>query len=132
MTKTKQLNLESTIVFKKNYKALESDARFIINEGGSRSSKTWSLCQLAIVYLLNNPGKSFSIVRKSFPSLRSSAMKDFFEVLKELGIYSKSNHNKTEHTYNFPNGSSVDFFSVDDEQKIRGRKRDILWANEAN
>ena len=26
----------------------------------------------------------------------------------------------------------VEFFSVDDEQKIRGRKRDIAWCNEAN
>jgi len=26
----------------------------------------------------------------------------------------------------------VEFFSVDDEQKIRGRKRDLGWCNEAN
>lgn len=133
MTQNKrQININGTVVFKKNYDVINSDLRFIINEGGSRSSKTWSLCQLFIIYLLNNPGKQASIVRKSFPSLRSSVMKDFFEVLKEYGLYSKENHNKTEHTYTFSNGSSVDFFSVDDEQKIRGRKRDLLWANESN
>jgi phage terminase large subunit len=40
--------------------------------------------------------------------------------------------NKTELTYHFPNGSWVEFFSTDSEQKLRGRKRDILFVNEAN
>ncbi len=35
-------------------------------------------------------------------------------------------HNKSEHIYTFPNGSIVEFFSVDDEQKIRGRKRELF------
>ena len=35
-------------------------------------------------------------------------------------------------TYRFPNGSWVEFFSTDNEQKLRGRKRDILFVNEAN
>lgn len=96
------------------------------------SSKTYSLCQLMIVYCLTNKNKVVSIVRKSFPSLRGSVMRDFFEVMNDLGIYNEKNHNKTEHIYQFDNGSMVEFFAVDDEQKLRGRKRNILWANEAN
>ncbi len=59
-------------------------------------------------------------------------MRDFFEIMKDLEIYEKANHNMSENIYRFPNGSIVEFFSVDDEQKIRGRKRDIGWCNEAN
>jgi len=59
-------------------------------------------------------------------------MRDFFEVLKDLDLYEKTNHNMSENIYRFNNGSLVEFFSVDDEQKIRGRKRDIGWCNEAN
>jgi len=59
-------------------------------------------------------------------------MRDFLEILKDLDIYEKTNHNMSENIYRFPNGSIVEFFSVDDEQKIRGRKRDIAWCNEAN
>ncbi len=128
-----ELELKTTRVFSKNHKALEDDdIRFIINQGGSRSSKTYSLCQLLIVYALQNPKKVISIVRKSFPAVRATVMRDFFEVLKDLGIYNSEYHNKTNHIYRFPNGSEVEFFSVDDEQKIRGRKRDICWCNEAN
>ena len=127
------MDLKSTIVFEKNYDALYyHEARFIINEGGSRSSKTYSLCQLLMVYCLQNPQKVVSIIRKTFPALRATAMRDFLEVLKEAGIYEKTSHNMSEHIYTFPNGSIVEFFSVDDEQKIRGRKRHVAWCNEAN
>ena len=127
------MDLKSTIVFERNYDALyNGEARFIINEGGSRSSKTYSLCQLIMVYCLQNPNKVVSIIRKTFPALRATAMRDFLEVLKEAGIYDKASHNMSEHIYTFPNGSIVEFFSVDDEQKIRGRKRSIAWCNEAN
>ena len=127
------MDLKSTIVFEKNYDALyNNEARFIINEGGSRSSKTYSLCQLLMVYCLQNPQKVVSIIRKTFPALRATAMRDFLEVLKEAGIYEKTSHNMSEHIYTFPNGSIVEFFSVDDEQKIRGRKRHVAWCNEAN
>lgn len=127
------MELQSTIVFERNYDALyNNEARFIINEGGSRSSKTYSLCQLILVYCLQNKGVVVSIIRKTFPALRATAMRDFFEVLKESGIYDKASHNMSEHIYTFPNGSMVEFFSVDDEQKIRGRKRNLAWCNEAN
>jgi phage terminase large subunit len=127
------MQINSTIIFKKNWSALqEKGVRFVINEGGSRSSKTYSLCQMVIVYCLQNPNKVVSIIRKTFPALRATVMRDFLEILKDLDIYEKTNHNMSENIYRFPNGSIVEFFSVDDEQKIRGRKRDIAWCNEAN
>jgi phage terminase large subunit len=126
------VEIQVTKIFDKNFKALNSDKRFIINQGGSRSSKTYSLCQLIIVWCLQNPNKVVSIVRKTFPALRATVMRDFFEVLKDLNLYEKSSHNMSENIYRFPNGSLVEFFSIDDEQKVRGRKRDIGWCNEAN
>jgi phage terminase large subunit len=126
------MEIKSTVIFEKNYEALSGPHRFIINEGGSRSSKTYSLCQLMVIYCLQNSGKVVSIIRKTFPALRATVLRDFIEILKEMGIYSIDNHNKSEHIYTFSNGSIVEFFSVDDEQKIRGRKRDIAWCNEAN
>ena len=127
------MEIKATPIFEKNWTSLTNgQTRFIINQGGSRSSKTYSLCQVIIVYCLQNPNKVVSIVRKTFPALRATVMRDFFEIMRDLGIYEKTNHNMSENIYKFPNGSIVEFFSVDDEQKIRGRKRDIGWCNEAN
>ncbi len=128
-----ELQIKHTSVFTRNYAALEDKSkRFIINQGGSRSSKTYSLCQMLIVYCLQNPKRRVSIVRKSFPALSGSVGKDLFEVLDTLGLYEKEYHNKSNSTYKFPNGSYIELFSVDDSQKLRGRKRDLLFINEAN
>jgi phage terminase large subunit len=87
---------------------------------------------LIILHAIQNPKTTISVVRKTFPSLRATVYRDFVEVLHSMGQYSKQQHNKSEHIYTFDNGSMVEFFSVDDEQKIRGRKRDVCWCNEAN
>ena len=126
------MEIKSTVIFEKNYDAILGDKRFIINEGGSRSSKTYSLCQLMIIYCLQNNNKVVSVIRKTFPALRATVLRDFIEILKDIGLYKQESHNKSEQIYTFANGSMIEFFSVDEEQKIRGRKRDIAWCNEAN
>ena len=126
------MEIKSTVIFEKNYDAILGDKRFIINEGGSRSSKTYSLCQLMIIYCLQNNNKVVSVIRKTFPALRATVLRDFIEILKDMQLYNQESHNKSEHIYTFANGSMIEFFSVDNEQKIRGRKRDIAWLNEAN
>ena len=47
-------------------------------------------------------------------------------------VFDEKNLNKSEMIYTFANGSFVEFFSTDSEQKLRGRKRHILYVNEAN
>jgi phage terminase large subunit len=126
------MDIKATAIFERNYDAIAGDKRFIINEGGSRSSKTYSLCQLMIIYCLQNNNKVVSVIRKTFPALRATVLRDFIEILRDIGLYNEESHNKSEQIYTFANGSMVEFFSVDNEQKIRGRKRDIAWCNEAN
>lgn len=128
-----ELTLEATEIFEKNWEAFnDSNIRFLINQGGSRSSKTVSLCQMIILYAYTTPNKVISIIRKTFPALRATVMRDFFEQINNMNLSETIKHNKSEHIVTFPNGTIVEFFSVDDEQKIRGRKRDVAWVNEAN
>ena len=66
-----ELVIKHTNVYTRNVEAMEDDSiRFIVNQGGSRSSKTYSICQMLVVYALTNPKTTISIVRKSFPALR--------------------------------------------------------------
>ena len=124
------LDIKATRVFKETFAA---KTPFIVNEGGTRSSKTYSIAQVFIVLMLQNRGKDtfFACVRKTMPALRASAMRDFFEILNDLGIYRAADHNMSDNTYRIGK-SLIEFFSVDDEQKVRGRKRKYLWINEAN
>ena len=125
----KELKIQATSVFQKNYQATK---RFVVNIGGSRSTKTYSILQLLIVKALSSDEPLLiSIVRKSFPSLRISVMRDFFQILKELDLYEDERYNATEKSYMLGN-STIEFFSIDDAQKRRGTKRNILYINEAN
>ena len=125
----RELKISATNVFERNWNAT---TRFVANIGGSRSTKTYSILQLLIVKALESENPLvISIVRKSMPSLRLSALRDFFDILKQYDLYNVENHNKTENTY-LINNTLIEFFSIDDAQKRRGSKRDILFVDEAN
>ena len=124
----KSLNLQGTVVLQKN---LNANTRIVVNQGGTRSSKTYSLAQLIILKALQEQGKVYTICRKTLPALKGTAYKDFFNILEEHNLYNPDKHNKSELTYKL-NNNEIEFISVDMPQKIRGRKRHILWLNEAN
>lgn len=110
---------------------LEANAEFIFSEGGTSSTKTYSFCQALIIKSFQETGKLTTIVRKTWPSLRDSAYKDFFDILQNMGLYDERNFSKTEKTYEL-NGNIVQFLALDQPQKKRGARRDRLWMNEAN
>jgi phage terminase large subunit len=124
--------LLATEVFQWNWEAIHSDKRFIKNEGGSRSSKTYSICQVLILYCLNSQNKMVSIVRRTGPALMASVFRDFKEVMEDMCIWDEDQWSKSGRIYTFRTGSQIEFFSADQEQKLRGRKRHIAWVNEAN
>lgn len=101
-------------------------------QGSSRSAKTVTILIYLIEYILRHNNVRLSVVRKTLPALRGSVLIDFKDVLNRMDIWDNKQFNKTELIYKFSNGSWVEFFSTDDEQKIRGRKRGILFVNEAN
>jgi phage terminase large subunit len=109
-----------------------STKRITIEQGGSRSGKTYNILMwLIFAYSDRNNGKTITICRKTFPALRASSMRDFFDILKKYDIYKESNHNKSNSEY-LLNNNLFEFISLDQPQKVRGRKRDVLYINEAN
>ncbi len=122
--------MHTTDVYTKNANAA---TRVVMNQGGTRSSKTYSLLQLFISRAITGryKGKIVSIVRKTFRSMTNTVMRDFYHILKADNYYSIHNENKTHHTYML-NGCLFEFFGADDEDKLKGGKRHILYCNEAN
>jgi len=109
-----------------------SDKKIIIEQGGTRSGKTYNILLWIIFhYCGRNQNKTITIARKTFPAVRSSVMRDFLDILKSADLYREENHNKSNSEY-ILNGNLVEFISMDQPQKIRGRKRDLAFLNEAN
>ena len=106
--------LKSNIVFRH----LEtSDKRIVIEQGGTRSGKTYNiLIWIIFSYALKNSGKTVTICRKTYPALRTSAMRDFIEILRSYELYDEKNHNKSSSEY-YLNGNLIEFISLDQPQK---------------
>ena len=109
-----------------------SDKRIVIEQGGTRSGKTYNILLWIIFdYCSKNKGKIITICRKTYPALRATAMRDFFDILKQNELYDEYSHNKSSSEFQF-NGNIIEFISLDKPTKVRGRKRDLLYINEAN
>lgn len=111
---------------------LESNKKIVIEQGGTRSGKTFNiLLWIIFQYCTDNRDKVITICRKTFPALRATVMRDFMDILKEYDIYRSGFHNKSNSEY-LLFGNLIEFISLDQPQKVRGRKRNLLYANEIN
>ena len=125
--------IKQKIQTNKVYKHLtNSHKKIIVEQGGTRSGKTYNiLLWIILEYTPRNKNKTITICRKAFPSLRASVMRDFLDILRKLNIYQELNHNKSNSEYKLF-GNLIEFISLDMPQKVRGRKRNLLFINEAN
>jgi len=106
--------------------------RIRIVQGGTSSSKTFSIVPLLISYAIENPMSEISIVSESIPHLKRGAIKDFQKIMILCDLYRDEQFNKSDLKYRFKNGSFIEFFSVDQPDKLRGARRDVLFVNECN
>jgi phage terminase large subunit len=106
--------------------------RVRVVQGGTSSSKTFSILPMLITYAINTPNQEISVVSESIPHLRRGAIRDFIKILIWTDNFHDSNWNKTNLTYKFSNGSFIEFFSADQPDKLRGARRDVLFINECN
>ena len=123
------MKIQTNVVFEH---LIDSDKKIVIEQGGTRSGKTYNiLLYLIFYYCLQNTKKTVTICRKTFPALRATVMRDFLEILRTHNLYSAALHNKSNSEYNLF-GNLIEFISLDQPTKVRGRKRDLLFINEAN
>jgi len=125
----KSRTLKTNVVFKH---LVNSNKKIIVEQGGTRSGKTYNiLLWIIFEYCFNNKGKIVTICRKTFPSLRATVLRDFLDIVRLNQIYNEVFHNKSNSEYQLF-GNLIEFTSLDQSQKIRGRKRDLLFINEGN
>lgn len=73
-----------------------------------------------------------SVVAQTYPHIKRGSLRDFKKIMEMTGRWFPNRYNKSSSTYEFLNGSKIEFFSVDNESRIRGARRNILFMNEAN
>jgi phage terminase large subunit len=120
--------LNTTNVFSQ---LLRAESRYVISQGGTSSSKTYSMLQLLYLIAFKKHGVHISVVSETLPHLKRGAMRDFFKILITDKLYSEKYHDKTNNIYMVGN-SMIEFFSADSGDKVRGARRDYLFINECN
>jgi len=111
---------------------LDNTKKILVEQGGTRSGKTYNiLLWIIFEFCTKENNKVITICRKAFPSLRATVLRDFMSILQTHNLYSEKFHNKSNSEY-YLFGNLIEFISLDQPQKIRGRKRDVLFINEAN
>lgn len=106
--------------------------RIRIIQGGTSSSKTFTILTFLIQYAIDNPNSEISVVAESIPHIKRGALKDFIKIMRWIGNFNEGNFNQSSLTYRFNKGSYIEFFSADQPDKLRGARRDILFINECN
>lgn len=105
-----------------------------VMEGGSRSSKTYSIIQFWIKYALEHQDRTRRVIvsRQKATWITATVLKDFIDILKDYGLYNTKRHNKSIGAGIYTLFTTEFWFlGLDDEQRIHGMKSDAFWINEA-
>ncbi len=122
--------MKATKIF---YKNLKSKKKIILNIGGARSSKSYSILQLFLYYFLSQKNKSFLICRKTRPALKMSCWNAFLKMLSETDYYFVCEINKTDLTISLPANNNIIYFkSIDDKEKIKSTEFNYIFMEEVN
>lgn len=134
MKASSNIKMEVSPVFLANWEAyLDDKYKIIVNQGGTRSGKTYSIMQiLCFVGLRACDTHEISVVSHTLPHIKKGAKKDFENIMQSLNIFNDKQFNKTDLVYKFNKKSQLEFFSADNGDKLRGTSRDDLFINEAN
>jgi len=122
-----EVKINTTVTFEN---LLESKSRVTQHIGGTRSGKTYAILQFLIVEALQTR-QAITIVRRTIPSLKRTVIKDFKDIISDIGIWNEDNFNTTDRTYRLGE-STIQFINSDDPEKLRGLKSDILFIDEAS
>lgn len=127
-----EAKIQVTNVYDRTVQAYEDEYKLICHQGGSRSSKTWSVLQFLLVKALEGQCWDITIARDKLSWIKATLLKDFEAITNLYGInvYPTININRQEQVYKI-NGSEFAFYGLDYPQKLHGRSQDVFWINEA-
>jgi len=116
------------------FRAHESEARYRLLIGGTRSGKTWAILEYLITLAVQTPDLRITIFRQDSTRHTAGAMADYQDLLrgKFRAIASRLHFNSVDKTTRFPTGSVIRFAGAQDIFKAHGPAHDILFLNEVN
>lgn len=111
----------------------DTKPRFLVNQGGTSSGKTYTIMQRLIVLSFEHPRAIITVAGQDLPNLKVGAMRDLDTILhSNTRLLDWFKQNKSDSSYRGKNGALIEFKSYQDAQDAKNGKRDYLFVNEAN
>ena len=105
--------------------------RYIINEGSSRSSKTYSLIDCLDLYARSNERKRITTWRDTQADCRDTVLNDTIVRLQMTDRYElEQTFNKTLSIFAYDTTSKWEFRGTDETKKVHGLTQAVAWFNE--
>lgn len=109
---------------------LDDNIKYVINQGGTSATKTYSILQLLMIISIKYPVK-IDIVGLSVPHLKSGVLNDMVSICRNAGFNFSDYYKEGDKVFKKGLGS-INFLAFDKLGKAHGGRRDILYLNEAN
>lgn len=128
------VHIKCTSVFEKTY---HNPAPILVHVGGVRSGKSYGISQSVNFDCIECPGLRVAIGRKVATTLKTSLLKTFIDATTSMDLWDEENFNKTDRYYEYdfhdgnPLKSSIQFFGLDNSQKVMGSEYNLIWIDEA-
>lgn len=132
------LDLDMTIVFLKNWEAINARNpdgsrvwRYIINEGSSRSSKTYSIIDCLDMYCRANTYKRVTAWRDTKTDTVKTVFPDIEKRLRQTYRWqNRFRFHATLHTLSYYGQTKLEIHGTDDDITVHGLSGDVAWLNE--
>lgn len=106
--------------------------RIRVLQGGQGASKTFTVLLKLIDQCVSRPGTSATVFQVELTKMKRTVIRDFMAVMRATGNWKKSEWNGSASTYNFRNGSYMEFMGLKESDIGKGFRRDMVYFNEAN
>lgn len=109
----------------------DNQQKVFIIQGGQGAGKTIAIL-MNIIDAIERTKQEITICSAELSKVKDTVLNDFLKILIDYNLFQQKRYNKAETSYNYDKGHFVEFIGLDKADVGKGRRRNIVYINEAN
>lgn len=109
----------------------ENQQKVFVIQGGQGAGKTIAIL-MNIIDAVERTKQEITICSAELSKVKDTVLNDFLKILIDYNLFQQKRYNKAESSYNYDKGHFIEFIGLDKADVGKGRRRNIVYINEAN